>query len=103
MIPEIYFTKLELMASLLVGEDSYEAAQKQKNISAENLIDMLIIAGKHLKDSGEKEKATAQFRIAEKVMDAFKEDFVESRWFDSTVYDYTDGRREELAELIRSL
>ena len=64
---------------------------------------MLIICGKHLKDCGEKEKATAQFRIAEKVMDAFKEDFVESRWFDSTVYDYTDGRREELAELIRSL
>lgn len=103
MIPEIYFTKLELMALLLDGEDSYESAQKQKNISAESLIDMLIICGKHLKDSGEKEKATAQFRIAEKVMDAFKEDFVESRWFDSTVYDYTDGRREELAELIRSL
>ena len=36
IIPEIYFSKLELMASLLDGEDSYEAAQKQKNISAEN-------------------------------------------------------------------
>ena len=45
MIPEIYFSKLELMASLLDGEESYEAAQKQKNISAEDLIDMLIIAG----------------------------------------------------------
>lgn len=45
MIPEIYFSKLELMASLLDGENSYEAAQKQKNISAEDLIDMLIIAG----------------------------------------------------------
>ena len=54
-------------------------------------------------DSGEKEKATAQFRIAEKVMDAFKEDFVESRWFDSTVYDYTDGRRAEIDEFLRSL
>ena len=43
LIPEIYFTKLELMASLLDGEDSYEAAQKQKNISAENLIDMMIM------------------------------------------------------------
>ena len=32
-IPEIYFTKLELLATLFDGEESYEAAQKQKNIS----------------------------------------------------------------------
>ncbi len=63
---------------------------------------MLIICGKHLKDSGEK-KSDRTVPHCRKVMDAFKEDFVESRWFDSTVYDYTDGRREELAELIRSL
>ena len=54
IIPEIYFTKLELMASLLEGEVSYEAAQKQKNLSAKNLIDMLIIVGKHLREMGEK-------------------------------------------------
>lgn len=66
MIPEIYFTKLELMASLLDGENSYEAAQKQKNISAEDLIDMLVIAGKYLKNRGENEKAISQFRIAKK-------------------------------------
>ena len=38
-IPEIYFTKLEVAATLLEGEDAYEAAQKQKNLSAEDLID----------------------------------------------------------------
>ena len=67
VIPEIYFSKLELMASLLDGDESYEAAQKQKNLSAEDLIDMLIVAGKHLKEIGEIEKANSQFRIALKV------------------------------------
>ena len=100
MIPEIYFTKLELMASLLDGEDSYEATQKQKNISAENLIDMLIIAGKYLKKLGENEKAISQFRIAKKIMDAFSEDFVENKWFNSTVYECTRDTRCEVEKLL---
>lgn len=100
IIPEIYFSKLELMASLLEGNDSYEAAQKQKNISAEDLIDMLIIAGKRLKESGEADKARSQFRIAQKVMDAFAEDFVEDKWFDTTVYENTSEQRKEVEALL---
>ncbi len=100
IIPEIYFSKLELMASLLEGEDSYEAAQKHKNICAEDLIDMLLVAGKHLRKIGEEEKAAIQFRIARKVMDAFAEDFVEAKWFDSTVYEYTREQREEIEQLL---
>ena len=100
MIPEIYFSKLELMASLLNGADSYEAAQKQKNISAEKLIDMLIIAGERLKENGEAEKAASQFRIAQKVMDAFKEDFVEDRWFKATVYESTSEQRKKAERLL---
>lgn len=100
MIPEIYFSKLELIASLLDGEDSYEAAQKQKNISAEDLIDMLMIAGKYLKKLGENEKAISQFRIAKKIMDAFSEDFVENKWFNSTVYECTSDTRAEIEKLL---
>ena len=100
LIPEIYFTKLELMASLLDGEDSYEAAQKQKNISADDLIDMLIVAGKHLKAHGENEKANSQFRIAQKVIEAFVDDFVEDKWFHSTVYEYTEEQRKEIEQLL---
>ena len=100
IIPEIYFTKLELMASLLDGEDSYEAAQKQKNLSAEDLIDMLMITGKHLKENGEIEKAHSQFRIALKVIDAFKEDFVESKFFKTTVYTYANEQRKEIEALL---
>lgn len=99
-IPEIYFTKLELMALLLNGDDRYEAAQKQKNISAEDLINMLIVTGKHLKENGETEKAASQFRIAQKVIDAFADDFVESRWFQSTVFEYTSEQRKEIEKLL---
>lgn len=100
LIPEIYFSKLELMASLLEGDDSYEAAQKQKNLSAEDLIDMLIVAGKRLKEKGEIEKAHSQFKIAQKVMDAFADDFIEDKWFDATVYEYTGEQRKEIETLL---
>ena len=84
------------MASLLDGEDSYEAAQKQKNISAEDLIDMLIVTGKRLKERGEDEKACTQFKIAQKIIDAFSEDFLEKKWFWATIYDYTSEQRAEI-------
>ena len=100
IIPEIYFSKLELMASLLSGDDSYESAQKQKNISAEDLIDMLIIISKRLTENGEKEKAISQLKIAKKIIDAFKEDFVETKWFNKTIYEYTDEQQEEIEHLL---
>ena len=99
-IPEVYFTKLGVAARLLEGEDRYEAAQKQKNISAEDLIDMLIISGKYLKEKGETEKANSQFRIAQKVIDAFADDFIENRWFKATVYEYVGEQRKEIEQLL---
>lgn len=97
-IPEVYFSKLELMASLMESEISYEAAQKQKNVAAESLVDMLLIIGKYLKDNGDTSKAALQFKIALKVMDAFEEDFLEDRWFASTVYDLP--QRDEIQNLL---
>ena len=40
-IPEIYFNKLTEMAYLLSGTEKYKAAQKQKLVSCENLIQMM--------------------------------------------------------------
>lgn len=67
---------------------------------AEDLIDMLIVVGKRLKEIGDIEKANSQFRIALKVMDAFEEDFVETKWFKATVYEYTTEQRKEIEQLI---
>ena len=77
-----------------------DAAQKQKNISAESLIDMLIITGKRLRECGEEEKAAMQFKIAQKIMDAFADDFVESKWFESTIFEYTMKQRKETEKLL---
>lgn len=99
-IPEIYFTKLGLMATLLSGEVSYEAAQKQKNIAAEELVDMLIATGAYLKANGETEKAHSQLEIAQKIMDAFSEDFLEDRWFTSTLFAPACEQREKIRKLL---
>ena len=100
LIPEIYFTKLELKASLLDGEESYEAAQKQKNISAHDLVDMLIITGKYLKGIGETEKARSQFVIAQKIINAFSDDFVETKYFKAKVFEATDAELKEIEQLL---
>lgn len=101
-IPELYFSKLEVAAELLNGEEKYEAAQKQKMLSAQTLIEMLLIAGKYLAEQGEPEKAASQFRIAQKVIDAFADDFLEAKWFRSTLYDRTEGQREEIKRLLNA-
>ena len=99
-IPEIYFTKLELMAELLDGEESYEAAQKQKNVSVENLINMLIIAGKYLSERGETEKAKSQFKIAQNIITAFSDDFLESKWFQTTIFEDMSEKQKEIERLL---
>ena len=40
-IPELYFSKLELAANLLTGDEALEAAQKHAGISRDDLLDML--------------------------------------------------------------
>lgn len=80
--------------------EKIKSLRKQKNISAEDLINMLIIADKRLKEKGEIEKANSQFKIAQKVIDAFAEDFVEKKWFKATVYEYTIEQRKEIEELL---
>lgn len=40
-IPEIYFTKLTEMAYLVEGKEKFDAAEKQKWISFENLLQMI--------------------------------------------------------------
>lgn len=52
MIPEIYFTKLELMGQLLEGEKAYKAAKAQLNINLDSSVEMLEIMVKYLCEKG---------------------------------------------------
>lgn len=63
-IPEIYFTKLTEMAYLLEGESKFKAAEKQKWISFENLIQMMWKLAECHEANGEAEKAVAETKKA---------------------------------------
>lgn len=56
-IPEIYFTKLTEKAYLLSGKAKFEAAEKQKWISFENLLQMMWKVAECYEESGNIEKA----------------------------------------------
>ena len=72
-IPEIYFTKLELMANLLEGEEALKAAVNQANISRFDLISMTARASKLYRERGEMEKAEDYARLARAAYDLFKD------------------------------
>lgn len=69
-IPELYFTKLELDALLLKGEDSRVSAEKQKWLSFETLIGMLGILSQRAAEAGDWDKAVGKLECAMAVVDA---------------------------------
>lgn len=67
-IPEIYFTKLTEIAYLMEGETKREAADKQKWISFENLIQMMEKLAECYEADGKKEEAKAEREKALKLL-----------------------------------
>ncbi len=63
-IPEIYFTKLAEMASILDGHAKYEAAEKQKWISFEILLQMLTKIAEFYESERKYNNAIAEFEKA---------------------------------------
>ncbi len=87
-IPEIYFTKLELVAELLTGEKSFNAADGQFELDFDSAIDMLSIMRKRAVESGEADKAELYRKTAVALISALKEnmpDFFE-RGFRPEIY-----------------
>ncbi len=82
-IPEIYFTKLSELAYLVTGKEKFEAAEKQKWISFENLLQMMWKIAEYYEEIGkidvaikETEKALALIPILEsKHFDIYTEYF----------------------------
>lgn len=63
-IPEIYFTKLTEKAYLLSGKAKFEAAEKQKWISFENLLQMMWKLAEYYEENGKIDKAMAETKKA---------------------------------------
>lgn len=70
-IPECYFTKLELDATLLEGEDALRAARQQAHLDRDSLMDMLTRASQLYRQMGETEKAEEYARLAKAVFALF--------------------------------
>ena len=69
-IPELYFTKLEVAADLLEGEEKYTATKQHTTLCAVSLIDTLSNIGKYLKEKGEYESSNAHIKTAIRIIDA---------------------------------
>lgn len=71
-IPEIYFTKLTEIAYLFDGKQKYDAAEKQKWISFENLLQMMEKLAEYYAESGYAEKAKEERKTALELIGAIK-------------------------------
>lgn len=67
-IPEIYFTKLTEIAYLLEGKEKFDAAEKQKWISFENLLQMIWKEAEYYENSGDINKAISETEKALKLI-----------------------------------
>lgn len=69
-IPEIYFTKLSELAFLLDGKPKYDAAEKQKWLSFELLLQMMWKLAEYYRDKGDRENAVKETERALKLIEA---------------------------------
>ena len=70
-IPEIYFSKLELAAKYLEGEEAMEAAMQQAGLSRDDLLDMLSRISQLHRQQGENEKAEEFANLSREVYRLF--------------------------------
>ena len=73
-LPYLPYTSLEIQAQLLDGEDSFQAAQREKTASLARLISMLQVLGAHYAQRGQHEEALTMINIAQRVLDSFQSD-----------------------------
>ena len=71
-IPEIYFSKLELAAKLLEGEEAMKAAAAQAYLSRDDLLDMLTRMSQLCREKGETEQAENYAGLARAVYSLFE-------------------------------
>ena len=71
-IPEFYFTKLELIAKLMPGQESLDAAQLQMNLSGRTMVEMLEIMAQRFAEQGDREKHALCTNLITGLRDVFR-------------------------------
>lgn len=86
-IPEIYFSKLELAAKYLEGEEALNSAATQAMLSRDDLLDMLSRMSQLYREQGDAEKAADYANLTRKVYALFEDRTDE--------FNYHQGRQQE--------
>ena len=93
-LPEITFTKLTEMAFLLTGKTKREAAEKQKWISFENMLQMMVKTAECREEAGDIPAALSEMDRALQLLSVMEK---EEKTADLTVYqDYLHRQMERL-------
>ena len=87
LIPEIYFSKLELAAKYLEGEEALKAAATQAMLSRDDLLDMVSRMSQLYHEQGDIEKASDYADLTRKVYALFEDR--------TDAFDYHRGRQQE--------
>ena len=88
-IPEFYFTKMECVAKLTSGKQSFDAAQFQMNLSGKSLVEMLGIMAEHYTQSNDEDNASLCRHLSGRVLTIFQSEggkaleFPGYEWIDS--------------------
>ena len=82
-IPEIYFTKLQVMAFLLEGDDSLNAAKRHLGICFDHMLAMLFVLRDRSREKGEEEEAIRYENISQGVIKAFQKEDYGDLWDES--------------------
>ena len=94
-IPEIYFTKLTEKAYLLWGKQKFEAAEKQKWISFENMLQMMWKLAEYYEEIGKIEKAIEE---TEKALNIIP--IIENAQFDTYINYFNEQIKRLKSKLI---
>ena len=73
-IPEIYFSRLSVLASIASGEEKRAAANKEKWISFETTLRMMAILAEYYEETGDIARARRETDAAERMLLALSED-----------------------------
>lgn len=79
-IPEIYFSKLQLMALLLDGDEAFHAAHLELGIALERLAEMMSVIGEYELANGQTDAAKATFARAVNVLEIMDINLENEAW-----------------------
>ena len=99
-IPEIYFSKQQLDALLLEGEDMFGAAWGQKHVAAQDLLHMFLRLSDYYQSKGQLNQAKSQLTMLIAIGDTLQSDLEDQNGYYPRCYrEITEAAKKKLSQL----